>query len=202
MPQPAPFFASADLPVLTADEMRAWDSSSIQRTGIPERVLMETAARAAASVVQRLAPAGRVVVAVGSGNNGGDALVLARTMAAWGRDVLAVQVGSRMPDDALLHGWSVPVVAAEGAAEAFREAAVIVDGLLGTGATGAPREAYAAAIRAMNDAGRPVVALDGPSGVDLSTGAAPGEAVRAAVTVTFGAPKRGLLLFPGRTHAG
>ncbi|MBB4635863.1 NAD(P)H-hydrate dehydratase [Longimicrobium terrae] len=196
------FSGSTDVPVLTADEMRAWDSSTIRRTGIPERVLMETAARAAASVVDRLYPHGRVAVAVGSGNNGGDALVLARTLAAWGRDVIAVQAGSRMPDEALLHGWRIPVVPAEGAAEAFGGAATIVDGLLGTGATGAPREAYALVIRAMNDSARPVVALDGPSGVDLTTGAAPGEAVRAAVTVTFGAPKRGLLLFPGRGLAG
>jgi ADP-dependent NAD(P)H-hydrate dehydratase / NAD(P)H-hydrate epimerase len=85
---------------------------------------------------------------------------------------------------------------------AFREAAVVLDGILGTGARGAPRDAHAAAIRAIGAAGRPVVALDGPSGVDFTTGAVAGDAVRAATTVTFGAPKRGLLRFPGRAHAG
>ncbi|HEX6912408.1 MAG TPA: NAD(P)H-hydrate dehydratase, partial [Longimicrobium sp.] len=139
---------------------------------------------------------------VGSGNNGGDAMVVARTLRAWGRDVATVQVGSRAPDPALLHGWTVDGVDAGRMADAFGGAGVVVDGLLGTGATGAPRGAYADAIAAMNGAGRPVVALDGPSGVDLATGRAEGEAVRAEATVTFGAPKRGLLLFPGRALAG
>lgn len=204
MPGPAdlPFHGAARVPVLTADEMRAWDAHAIQSLGIPEPVLMESAGRAAAAVVQRLYPDGRVVCAVGSGNNGGDAMVVARTLRAWGRDVVTVQVGARKPDAALLHGWSVDSAGAGGMEDAFRGAGVIVDGLLGTGATGAPRGAYAEAIAAMNAGGRPVVALDGPSGVDLATGRAEGEAVRAEVTVTFGAPKRGLLLFPGRALAG
>lgn len=204
MPDPAhpPFHAAARVPVLTADEMRAWDVHAIQSLGVPEAVLMESAGRAAAAVIQRLYPAGRVVCAVGSGNNGGDAMVVARTLRAWGRDVATVQAGSRMPDGALLHGWMVDSADAGRMADAFRGAGVIVDGLLGTGATGAPRGAYAEAIAAMNASGSPLVALDGPSGVDLATGAAAGEAVRAAVTVTFGAPKRGLLLFPGRERAG
>lgn len=198
----APFHGAARVPVLTSDEMRAWDAHAIHSLGVPERVLMESAGRAAAAIVHRLRPAGRVVCAVGSGNNGGDAMVVARTLRVWGREVVTVQVGSRMPEAALLHGWTVDSVDADRMADAFRGAGVIVDGLLGTGATGAPRGAYADAIAAMNAGGAPVVALDGPSGVDLTTGAAPGEAVRAALTVTFGAPKRGLLLFPGRALAG
>lgn len=201
-PVSAPFFAAARVPVLSADEMRAWDEHAIQSLGVPERVLMESAGRAAAAIINRLYPRGRVVAAVGSGNNGGDAMVVVRTLRAWGRDAVAVQVGSRAPDAALLHGWDVETVDAPSAEDAFRGADVVVDGLLGTGASGAPRGAYADAITAMNRAGRPVVALDGPSGVDLTTGAAAGDAVRAEVTVTFGAPKRGLLLFPGRQLAG
>ncbi|HWK90273.1 MAG TPA: NAD(P)H-hydrate dehydratase [Longimicrobium sp.] len=200
--EPPPFFAAARVPVLTSDEMRGWDERAIQRRGVPERVLMESAGRAAAAVVQRLFPGGRVVAAVGSGNNGGDAMVVLRTLRAWGRDVAAVQVGRTPPDAALLHGWELPTISPDDAADAFRGAGVIVDGLLGTGSSGPPRDAYAAAIAAIHAAVRPVVALDGPSGIDLTTGAAPGEAVRADVTVTFGAPKRGLLLFPGRAHAG
>ncbi len=207
-PADSPFHGAARVPVLTGDEMRAWDAHAIQSLGIPEAVLMEAAGRAAAAVVQRMYPAGRVVCAAGSGNNGGDAMVVARTLRAWGRDVVYVPVGSRAPDSALLHGWAVDAADAVDTADAgrmedaFRGAGVIVDGLLGTGATGAPRGAYADAIRAMNGAGASIVALDGPSGVDLTTGAAAGEAVRAEVTVTFGAPKRGLLLFPGRALAG
>jgi hydroxyethylthiazole kinase-like uncharacterized protein yjeF len=196
------FHGEVRVPVLSSDEMRAWDAHAIQSLGVPEAVLMESAGRAAAAVVQRLHPEGRVVCAVGSGNNGGDAMVVARTLRAWGRDVATVQVGSRTPDATLLHGWSVDSIDPGRMEDAFRGAGAIVDGLLGTGATGAPRGAYGEAIAAINGAGRPVVALDGPSGVDLTTGAAAGEAVRAEVTVTFGAPKRGLLLFPGRALAG
>ena len=198
----SPFFGAAAVPVLTADEMRAWDQRAIHDLGVPEAVLMESAGRASASVVQKLFPDGRVVAAAGSGNNGGDAMVVARTLRAWGRDVAVVRVGSRTPDVSLLHGWEIETVDADGAGDAFRSAGVIVDGLLGTGASGAPRDAYARAIEAMNATGRPIVALDGPSGLDFTTGKTPGVAVRAEVTVTFGAPKRGLLLFPGRERCG
>ncbi|HEX7242608.1 MAG TPA: NAD(P)H-hydrate dehydratase [Longimicrobiaceae bacterium] len=201
-PDPDRLFAGGGVPLLTAEEMRAWDRSAVEGRGIPEPVLMEAAGRAAAEVVHRLHPEGRVVAAVGGGNNGGDALVVLRTLAAWGRDVAAVRVGDSLPDAALLHGWEVPALPAGEGEAAFRGAAVVVDGILGTGARGAPRPAQAAVIEAIAASGRPVVALDGPSGVDMTTGAVEGAAVRADVTVTFGAPKRGLLLFPGRAHAG
>jgi len=195
-------FAAGGVPVLTSDEMRAWDRHAIQELGIPERVLMEAAGRAAAEVVQSLYPEGRVVAAVGGGNNGGDALVCLRTLAARGREVAVVQAARGLPDRALLHGWEVEVIPAAEAATAFRDAAVVVDGILGTGARGAPRPPAAGVIEAMNASGRPVVALDGPTGVDMTSGGAEGVAVRAEVTVTFAAAKRGLLLFPGRELAG
>jgi hydroxyethylthiazole kinase-like uncharacterized protein yjeF len=193
------FFAAARVPVLTTAEMQAWDAQAIDAYGVPERVLMESAGRAVAAVVQRLYPAGRVVAMTGSGNNGGDALIAARTLWMWGREVDVVHVGRSLLDQTLLHGWELYHAQA---AAALPGAAVIIDGLLGTGASGAPTGAYADAIAAMNAAGCPIVALDGPSGVELTTGATPGDAVRAQVTVTFGAPKRGLLLFPGRELAG
>lgn len=202
LPHPAPFFARGRVPVLTAEEMRAWDRRAIDRTGIPERVLMENAGRAAASVIHRLHPHGRVLVACGSGNNGGDGLVAARTLAAWGREVRVLAAGSRPPDAALAHGWRVETVEMGMMEPAVAAADVLVDALLGTGSTGAPRDPYDRVMRAMNGAGRPIVALDGPSGIDFTTGAAAGEVVRADATVTFGAPKRGLLLFPGRRQAG
>ncbi|HEX8696865.1 MAG TPA: NAD(P)H-hydrate dehydratase [Longimicrobium sp.] len=193
------FFGAERVPVLTADEMRAWDERAV-RKGIPEPVLMEAAGRAAAAVIHRHYPEGEFAVCVGSGNNGGDGLVVARTLQAWGRDVVVVKVGSRLPDEKLLHGWN-PTIADFSESVVFRfESAVLVDALLGTGSTGAPRPPYDAAIDWMKF--RRVVALDGPSGIDFTTGAAAGKAVRAELTVTFGAPKRGLLLYPGRRHAG
>lgn len=188
------------LPLPTSEEMQAWDARAIERLGVPAAVLMESAGRAAARVLHELYPEGSVVAAVGRGNNGGDAIVLLRSLRAWGREVAALPVrGAELPA-ALLHGWEIPAL--DPSDPALQRAAVVVDGLLGTGAKGPPREPEAALIRAIAGGGRPVLALDGPSGVELTTGVAADPAVRAAVTVTFGAPKRGLVLFPGREHAG
>jgi ADP-dependent NAD(P)H-hydrate dehydratase / NAD(P)H-hydrate epimerase len=182
--------------------MRDWDERAIEGLGIPERLLMESAGRAAARVIAGLYPEGRVVAAVGRGNNGGDAIVALRTLRTWGREVSAVLVDGGEARSRLLHGWELPIHGSERMERELAGAAVIVDGLLGTGASGPPREPYAAIIRAIAASGREVVALDGPSGIDFTTGECAGEAVRAAVTVTFGAPKRGLLRYPGRSHAG
>lgn len=192
----------------TGSDSADYDRWAIEELGVPHPVLMENAGRSAAHVLDRLFPRGRVVAVVGSGNNGGDALVLLRTLAAWGRPVTAVLAGDRDGAEDRSHGWELPVVSDGGLGEEaggggpLAGAEVVVDGILGTGITGAPRERQAAAIRAMSRAGRPVLALDIPSGVDADTGAVPGEAVEAEVTVAFGWPKLGSLLQPGRSRVG
>jgi hydroxyethylthiazole kinase-like uncharacterized protein yjeF len=172
-------------------------------------VLMENAGRSAAQVLARLFGVGPVIGVVGAGNNGGDALVLLRSLAAWGWPVRGILVADRADEGELLHGWDVPVVGDTdigGDESAWRSVlepgAVLVDGILGTGVRGAPRERQARAIRALNAAPQPVLAIDIPSGVDADSGATPGEAVRADVTVAFGAPKLGTLLHPGRGCTG
>jgi ADP-dependent NAD(P)H-hydrate dehydratase / NAD(P)H-hydrate epimerase len=197
-----PFHAPERLAVLTAAEMAAWDARATGPGAIPAPVLMEAAGRGAAAVVARLHPEGTVLCLCGAGNNGGDGVVVARTLRAWGRDARVAFVGGREPDDALRHGWELSRIEPPDLPASLAAAAVVVDALLGTGAEGAPRAAHADAIRAVTASGRPVVALDVPSGVDPTTGAVPGEAIHAAVTVTFGAPKTGLLRFPGRAMAG
>jgi ADP-dependent NAD(P)H-hydrate dehydratase / NAD(P)H-hydrate epimerase len=187
----------------TAAEAAVADRAAREQHGVPERVLMESAGRAAALVLQRLYPTGAVVGVAGSGNNGGDLLVMLRVLRAWGRDVSVIAVGARPPAAELAHGDAVPVVSEDtDALPLLAAASVIVDGMLGTGTAGAPRGRVAEWVARINAAGRPVVALDLPSGVDASTGAVPGEAVRADVTVTFGWPKLGLLLHPARQHCG
>ena len=170
---------------------------------------MENAGRQTALIIQHLFPDGPVAALVGSGNNGGDALVCLRSLAAWGRPVTSVAVGKRFPEDPVLHGWEVPTVhfeqgevSTDAVSRVLRDATVVIDGMLGTGIRGAPRERYAAAIETAGAAGRPIVALDTPSGVDGATGAVPGAAVQAELTVAFGWPKLGTLLYPGRMHCG
>ncbi len=190
----------APLPVLTSEEMRAWEARCFAPGALSERVVMESAGRAAALAVVREFGDGPVIGFLGRGNNGGDGVVALRTLRALGRDVGAVLVGGAEAAAELVHGWDIPII--EDARSALATAGCVIDGILGTGASGPPREPQAEAIRIINAAGRPVVALDGPTGVNLTTGRVRGEAIRADLTVTFGALKRGLLLQPGRSFAG
>ncbi len=187
--------------LLTATEAAALDERA-RDDGIPERALMENAGRAAALVIDRLHPAGRIVAVVGSGNNGGDAMVALRSLRSWGRDVAYLSIGSSDPDPSLFSGLDLTRLDTDAAGAAFAGAAVLVDGILGTGASGAPREPAASWIPRMNACGRPIVAMDIPTGVDPTTGAIPGESIRAAATIMFGWPKTGALFQPGRDRCG
>jgi len=202
-------FGSADLPLPTGAEAAAFDHHAIDELGVPQFTLMENAGRSAAQLVDDLFPDGLVVGVVGAGNNGGDALVLLRTLAAWGRPVRAVVCADRSADEVVLHGWDLPTVhdqelgdSPEAWAAAFADAAVLVDGLLGTGLSGPPRERQARAIEALNLCPAPVVSLDIPSGGDAVSGATPGSVVEAVATVALGWPKLGSLLHPTRAAAG
>jgi hydroxyethylthiazole kinase-like uncharacterized protein yjeF len=187
--------------LLTAAEAAALDRRA-REGGIPERALMENAGRAAALVIHRLHPEGRIIAVVGSGNNGGDAIVALRSLHEWGRDVAYLPMGSSDPDPSLFNGVTLTRLENDRAAAAFAGAAVLVDGILGTGASGEPREPAATAVRQMNDSGRPIVALDIPTGVDPTSGAVPGLAVEAEATIMFGWPKTGALFQPGRARCG
>ncbi|HEX3806061.1 MAG TPA: NAD(P)H-hydrate dehydratase [Gaiellaceae bacterium] len=161
-------------PLLTAEETRHAEAA---HPG-PLDELMERAGSAVAELVLRQFP-GRVTVVCGGGNNGGDGKVCARILRAAGREVEVVDgVGDLGQPD------------------------VVVDALLGIGLTDAPREDAARMIELMNASGRPIVAVDVPSGVNASTGEVAGAAVRATATVTFGAVKVGLAISPGRLLAG
>lgn len=193
----------------TGSESAAFDKYAIQELGVPQETLMENAGRSAALVLQTLYPRGQVTALVGRGNNGGDALVLLRNLAAWGRPVTAILVGDRGEDEDLLHGWGIRTFLDSDFQDSqalldgeLTGAEVIVDGVLGTGISGAPRERQARVIQAMNRVEAPVVSLDIPSGVDADTGAVPGDAVVASLTVTFGGAKLGALLHPGRARVG
>lgn len=161
-------------PLLTAQETRRAEAA--HQGSLDE--LMERAGAAVAEVVLRQYP-GRVTVVCGRGKNGGDGRICARVLREAGRDVHVVEgVGDLGAPD------------------------VIVDALLGIGLQDSPREDAARMIELVNASGRPVVAVDVPSGVDASTGEVPGVAVRATATVTFGAVKVGLAVAPGRSCAG
>jgi hydroxyethylthiazole kinase-like uncharacterized protein yjeF len=198
-------------PLLDAETMRAVDRWAIEERGVGSLDLMEHAGAGVTRAVERIAPDGQVAVVCGKGNNGGDGLVVARLLREAGREVTVVCVASlgnftgdaranleRLPGEAPL----VLTEDRERSKQALTEAMVIVDALLGTGFEGEPRGAVGEAIEDVNAATAPVVSVDVPSGVDVSTGVASGATVRAAVTVTFHAGKPGLWIAPGKGHAG
>lgn len=186
------------VPVLTAEQSAAWDARAREASGIPSRALMEAAGRAAARTIADTFPErlrDGVLVVAGPGNNGGDGWVVARALHAVGLTVTAVDVPhARSPDceanRALAVAEGIPVLSPD---VMWPAAGVAVDALLGTGATGAPRGAIGTLAQRLMETGCPVAAIDGPTGLDLTSGETHGP-VRAALTVTFGGARRGHLL--------
>lgn len=200
--------------LVTAEQMRALDRRTIEEWGLPGMVLMENAGRAVVQAVAELlnGGAGPVVVVAGKGNNGGDGFVVARWLAWAGIEVevCLLTAGEELTGDAATNyafATRAGVTIFEGAERELLDdrldrAALIVDGVLGTGVSGEVRGSAAAAIAAMNAAPAPVVAIDIPSGVHADTGAILGDAVWAHTTVTFALPKVGLYQYPGRERCG
>lgn len=194
------------IPVIDAGQAADWDARVRRQAKIPSRVLMESAGRGVAQAIVRefgASPglAAGVLVATGHGNNGGDGWVVARMLRANGIPVWAADAGgTRSPDcaanRALALAAGVELVNPRGN---WPEVALLVDALLGTGASGPLRGAIGALARRLTALGAPVAAVDGPTGLDLSSGAA-NDPVPATLTVTFGGLRRGHLL--GREWCG
>jgi len=197
-----------------------------QAYGVPGIALMEQAGVAAAAVIRAVAVdhgrwgIGPILIMCGPGNNGGDGLVAARRLAALGAAVVVVLVAPQphpgTPDarrnwDRL--GALAGVTRMHAATprdlavleRGIERAPVVVDALLGTGTRGALREPIRSAValvRRARTAGAPVVAIDTPTAVDLTSGERSDPVVRADATITFHRPKLGLLTRSGRAAAG
>jgi ADP-dependent NAD(P)H-hydrate dehydratase / NAD(P)H-hydrate epimerase len=195
-------------PLYDADTMRATDSWAIDDQGVPSLELMEAAGTAVAEAASELAGDGPVRVVCGKGNNGGDGLVAARRLAAFGHrvEVLLLWPAAELSPDASANldrfDGEVRELAESELPAALAGSGAVVDAIFGTGFSGAPRDPAAAAIAAINECGAPVVAADVPSGVDASTGEVGGTAVEAALTVSFHAPKLGHWIAPGKSQRG
>jgi hydroxyethylthiazole kinase-like uncharacterized protein yjeF len=210
---------------MTAAEMTGADARA-QRFGMPGIRLMEHAGCAVAAVARALAvgserwESGPILVLCGAGNNGGDGFVAARRLAAQGARVAValVATGPRPSTSDAARNWDrlgrlplvervhVPVardVALLG--HGVERAAIVIDALLGTGVRGLLREPVRSAVDLVNRAraaGVPVLAVDCPTAVDLTSGELSDPVVRADVTVTFHRPKAGLLTRRGAAVAG
>ena len=196
--------------VVTAHEMRTIDRLAMEEFHYPEILLMEHAALALwREICSRFVP-GKVAIVCGKGNNAGDGWALARLLNRSGFAVTVFQPEEEgeLPPPAQQNrmmalglginalSWSALL------SNPLLSFSLVVDALLGTGFKGKVSGDLAAAIEVINNSSAPVVAVDIPSGVEADTGRINGPAVRAELTVTFGLPKVGLMVYPGREHAG
>lgn len=199
--------------LVSSREMREIDRLGVEKFHLPEAVLMENAGRGVAEMAAEIlgSLAGRrIVVLAYTGHNGGDGLVAARYLLEAGAAVTVVAYGDPerrrelvVTQERILTAQGRPPVAGKdfdlgglGAAD------LVIDALLGTGSHGAPQGELERVIQAVNAAGRPVLAVDLPSGIDADNGRVPGVAMRAVATATLAFGKAGLWLAPGREYAG
>ncbi|MDD5759875.1 MAG: NAD(P)H-hydrate dehydratase [Desulfobulbaceae bacterium] len=201
-----------------AAEMRRMEKRAIDEFGIAGEVLMENAGAATVEAILRWRgqlSGHKVAVVLGPGNNGGDGLVIARLLQQAGCQVVlyALLSPSLWVGDAATHWHRVEqmpvrvVVVTEEAdvsvcQRGFLEADFLVDALFGTGLSRRLEGRYAAVIDLMNRSGRPIVAVDMPSGLDSDSGRLLGPCVRAELTVTFALAKPGQVVLPGAEYVG
>jgi ADP-dependent NAD(P)H-hydrate dehydratase / NAD(P)H-hydrate epimerase len=204
--------------LVKASEIQEMDRLTIQEMGIPGIVLMENAARGAAGIfLDHFEPPenSHVVVLCGPGNNGGDGYVAARYLHEKGlkTTVIVLAPRAKIKGDALtnleiIRRMDLDILECPGIDEwascrpTIETGDFIIDGLLGTGLNAPVRGFYATVIEDVNTSGKPVMAIDIPSGLNADTGQILGKAVRATLTVTFGFPKLGQLIFPGASLVG
>jgi ADP-dependent NAD(P)H-hydrate dehydratase / NAD(P)H-hydrate epimerase len=193
------------LELLTAAEMGRADRLAMA-AGVPGLTLMENAGRAVAEEAASLAGGANAAIAIacGPGNNGGDGFVAARQLRQQGHRVRLCLLGRR---DALKGDAAAMAARWEGKAEPPGAAAldgtdIVVDALFGAGLSRPLDGSAAELVAAINASGKPVLAVDVPSGLDGSTGAAQGPVVQATRTVTFFRRKPGHVLLPGRLLCG
>jgi ADP-dependent NAD(P)H-hydrate dehydratase / NAD(P)H-hydrate epimerase len=201
-------------PVLTPQQAVELDRAA-QAAGVAADQLMERAGRAVARAAVDLVGGTygrRAVVVCGKGNNGGDGLVAARHLDRWGMRVSVhlLEAAAELREPAATNARRV-ASESEARLRAFSPAAlerdlrrtdVAIDAIFGTGFRGVPEDEWAEAIASLDAGDAPIIAVDTPSGVNGSNGDAAGPAIRAELTVTFGAAKTGVVLLPGAEYAG
>src|ERR1700704_182504 len=189
--------------VLDTAEMERADRLTIA-AGTPGFALMLSAGQAVAEAAIDLVAEGPMLVVAGGGNNGGDGFVAAAELAARGREVSVILLCERdsLRGDAAsaARGWKYPVLPCN--PQAIGKPALIIDALFGAGLNRPVKGDPYDMIEAINENGAPVLSVDLPSGINGTTGAVMGAAVRATETVTFFRRKPAHLLLPGRIYCG
>jgi len=195
--------------IASVEEMRLMDRFAIENLGIAEEILMENAGLAAVNVLQNKSgiKGRKFVIFCGTGNNGGDGLVVARLIHSQGGRAKIFLMGDKnkfrgaaQTNMAIIDKLPIEVLKLENAAEAKKDVAhcdMIIDAIFGTGLDRPVAELAADVIVLINKSKKKVLSLDIPSGVNGDTGEIMGTAIKADYTVTFGLPKIGNMLYPG-----
>ncbi len=198
----------------SVDEMRFMDRFAMDKLGISEEILMENAGLAAVNLLQKEIGIRdkKFVIFCGSGNNGGDGLVVARLIHSKGGKAIVFLTGDRKKYRGaaktnldIIAELPVDVIKISAASDARREVLhcdAVIDALFGTGLDREIKGLAADVIELINNCGRKVLSLDIPSGVNGNTGEIMGVAVKADYTVTFGLPKTGNMFYPGYELGG
>jgi NAD(P)H-hydrate epimerase len=200
--------------ILSPERMKRYDAYAINTWGIPSAVLMENAGRSTYRLIkeEHLKGKKRLAICCGRGNNGGDGFVIARYAARDGFETtlfLMCEPGELKGDAALnmelyrtLGGQIVAVKKPDDVRRGLKEADLVIDAIFGTGLSKEVQGLEKAVIEEMNGSGKPIVAVDIPSGLDALRGVPLGVAVKAASTYTYGYAKTGQVLYPGAAYVG
>jgi NAD(P)H-hydrate epimerase len=191
--------SSSALPTISSSQVKEVDSLTQERFGIPVDWLMEAAGWQIARFCDQTS-----VVVCGVGNNAGDGLAAARHLRSWGKlGAVCCVDESRLRGSAARELEVLRKLAVDVSSELSLDGAgLVVDAMFGTGLWRAPEGRFAEWIQMINDSGKPVVAIDVPSGLDADSGVAYAPTVRASVTVTLGLPKPGLIKADGPRVSG
>ena len=211
--------------LVSAAQMKSYDSNTIEKIGIPALVLMERAAVAVVEEIRRRFPGtvlwenGKerkltVLIVAGCGNNGGDGLAIGRILGEYGYEVSFVLIGDRekcsretKTQIQILERMGISIESAlpvqtEETGRKTKGWDIVIDGLFGIGLSRAVTGIFAQAVEYINRSGAYIVSADMPSGIHTDTGAVMGTAVRADLTVTFGYKKVGQIFYPGTEYTG
>jgi NAD(P)H-hydrate epimerase len=200
----------AGIVYVTSDEMRKMDDVTIREFRVDVLMLMENAGRATADLARQMLHGttfGKPVAClVGGGNNGGDGMVAARHLANWGADVEVIvgtskdkMKGIPLGQLHVLEKMGIPILSAD---YSLRDYDLLIDGLIGYGLEGNPRDRVAMIIKDANASGRPILALDLPSGMNATTGGAYEPCIKATATLTLALPKTGFLAPSASPYVG
>jgi yjeF N-terminal region len=198
--------------VSSVEEMKNMDKQAMEKFGIPDSILMENAGQAAYFVILKEFGIDRkkFIVLCGTGNNGGDGLVVARKLHSMGAEVKVYILGEKKYGEAAAKNFEIlsrmPIEIKPIDLDRMRidiaHSDAIIDAIFGTGLSKNVKGMHREAVKLINESGKVVFSVDIPSGINGNTGRIMGEAVKADYTITYGLPKIGNILYPGYEWGG